>query len=140
MSCGGVRVTALTKQDEKEKPSRRMGVTCHASQLILDSPKQTTAALSMENMQGFMSSQARIPHTCFSGNCLFLGSLFHPQKDYSSQGLGTIIAAVSPHKGQDPLLRSRFCGPDQVGQTRSVLKSSKEGALATWDEKTGSWV
>lgn len=131
-------VTPLTKQDEEEKPSRRMGVTCRALQLIPDSPKQTTAALLMENMQGFLLSQARIPLTCFSGNCLFLGSLFRPQKGYSSQGLGTMIATVSPHKGQDPLLRSRFCVPDQVGQTRSVLKSSREGALANWGEKTGA--
>lgn len=63
MSCGGVNVTLLTKEDGQEDASRWMGVAFHPTPPTPDSPEQTAAALSVEKMQGFLSSQARIPQT-----------------------------------------------------------------------------
>lgn len=63
MSCGGVNVTPLTKEDVEEDASRWMGVAFRRTQLTPDSPEQTAATLSVEKMQGFLSSQARIPQT-----------------------------------------------------------------------------
>lgn len=151
MSYGVANLIPLTKEDKKRLPAD--GLVLHFILHTVDSwqPRANSNHFIMGEMQGFMSSQARIPPNGYFGvlthlsvNFLFHGSFFPPPQRYCwSQRLAIIVVPLK--KKVRVLCKRRFYDPHQVGPTWSLLKGLRKYLTpylphsANLNEK-GSWV